>query len=287
MPHPSKSKNNISNLASFALLLCALALLPSHDAKAQDALEPHYAFSNYFGSGIYSSTGNEVTVFNIPLIFEPDWEGVESLQDVRLRVPLSVGLANFSYDGITDTRPVQDASTITIGIGLEKDYWTSESLKFVPFADLGYSEELIEHDRAFTFAAGTAIFHYTRFWNEKQLIYGKVQHAGFSHRSQRSQNFSSLQIGSDFKFPERFGSGRLSSFLTMYLTSYFYMVGIDFENTNLVPLQDEWVHEVGFTWGLDNPIETSLTDIERIGLGYRFSDKSPGAIHISFNFPLD
>lgn len=270
-----------------ALLLSALVLSPFKQAIAQEALEPHYAFSNYFGSGIYSSSGNKVTVFNIPLLFEPDWDEIDRLEDVRLRVPLSIGLANFSYDEIADTRPVQDAATITIGVGLEKDYWGSKSLKFVPFADLGVAEELINHDRAFTYVIGSAMFQYLNFWNEEQLLYGKIQHAGFTHRNQRSQNFSSFQIGSDFKFPKHFGSGKLSTFLTMYLTSYFYMVGIDFENTDLVPLQDEWVHEVGFTWGLDKPIETSVTDIQRIGLGYRFSDKSPGAVHITFNFPLD
>jgi hypothetical protein len=280
-------RTNLLSFAFLALVSSVLILFPFKQAKAEEALEPHYAFSNYFGSGIYSSSGNDVMVFNIPLLFEPDWGDIDSLEDVRLRVPLSVGLANFSYDDIGDTRPVQDASTITIGVGLEKDYWSSKSLKFVPFADLGFAEELINHDRAFTFVVGTAIFHYTRFWNEKQLIYGKIQHAGFSHRNQRSQNFSSLQIGSDFKFPERFGSGRLSTFLTMYLTSYFYMVGIEFEETNITPLQDEWVHEAGFTWGLDKPIETSVADIKRIGFGYRFSEKSPGALHISFNFPLD
>lgn len=256
-------------------------------ANAQEQLAPHFAFSTYFGSGIYSSSGNDVTVFNIPLIFDPDWHEVESLEEVRLRVPVSLGLANFSYDEIEETRPLEDASTITIAVGLEKDYWNNKKLKFVPFFDVGYSEDLSTHNRAMTFAIGTSIFRYTRFWGEQQLIYGKVQHAGFSRKESRSQNFSSLQIGSDFKFPERFGSGRLSTFMTMYLTSYFYMVGIEFENTNITPLQDEWVHEAGFTWGLDKPIETSVADIERIGLGYRFSDRTPGAVHITFNFPLD
>lgn len=268
-----------------AVMLASFA--PLNGAKAQEQLAPHFAFSTYFGSGIYSSSGNDVTVFNIPMVFDPDWHDIRPLKDVRLRVPLSVGLANFAYDEIEETRPLQDASTVTVALGLEKDYWNNKKLKLVPFIDFGVSEDLANHNRAMTFAVGTSIFRYTRFWGEKQLIYGKVQHAGFWRKESRSQNFSSLQIGSDFKFPERFGSGRLSSFLTMYLTSYFYMVGIEFEETNITPLQDEWVHEAGFTWGLDKPIKTSITDVQRIGLGYRFSDKSPGAVHITFNFPLD
>ncbi|KZY72627.1 hypothetical protein A3750_09775 [Oleiphilus sp. HI0079] len=261
--------------------------VPVNNAKAEEQLAPHFAFSTYFGSGIYSSSGNDVTVFNIPLVFDPDWDDIDYLEDVHLRIPISVGLANFAYDEIEETRPLEDASTITVALGLEKDYWDSKKLKLVPFFDIGYSEDLSTHNRAMTFAVGTSIFRYTRFWGEQQLIYGKIQHAGFSRKESRSQNFSSLQIGSDFKFPERFGSGRLSTFMTMYLTSYFYMVGIEFEETNITPLQDEWVHEAGFTWGLDDPIETSVANVERIGLGYRFSEKSPGAVHITFNFPLD
>ena len=125
-------------------------------------------------------------------------------------------------------------------------------------------------------------------WGEPQTLFAKVQHAGFSRiKNKNDQNFSSIQLGGDFKLPSRIPLGRYTSFISSYLTSYFFIVGIDFEETRTSTLQDEWIHEVGITWGLDKPIETAVINIERLGLGYRFSEKGNHLLHLTFNFPLD
>ena len=264
------------------LLLCSFA------ARAQDVFEPHFAFSNYYGSGIYQTKGSDITIFNVPMVFEPDWgEELKHLQDVRLRIPASFGLSNFKYDQAGDTRLDQDAATISLGLGLEKDYWDSEHLKFVPFADVGYAEDLSSHSGALIFALGSSVFRYVDVFDEQQILFGKIQYAGFSTNSSVSENFSSVQLGFDFKYPERFTVGPLSTYLSFYATSYYFAVGFDFEENQTLVLQDELVHEIGFTWGLDEPIETAVADIERIGLGYRFSTFGEGVAHIAFNFPLD
>lgn len=255
---------------------------------AEDDLEPHFAFSTYFGSGIYNSTGRDVTIFNVPLAFSPDWEGFKSLENARIRVPLSLGFSNFDYERIKDTQLDQDAATISIGVGLEKNYWNSPKQKLVPFFDVGYSEDLYENKGAITYALGTSLFRYKMIWGEPQTLFAKVQHAGFSRiKNKNDQNFSSIQLGGDFKLPSRIPLGRYTSFISSYLTSYFFIVGIDFEETRTSTLQDEWIHEVGITWGLDKPIETAVINIERLGLGYRFSEKGNHLLHLTFNFPLD
>ncbi|WP_197472634.1 hypothetical protein, partial [Oleiphilus sp. HI0067] len=146
---------------------------------------------------------------------------------------------------------------------------------------------LRSHNGATTYAIGSSIFRYTDIWGEQQILFAKVQHAGFSSRDAASENFSSFQIGADLKFPERLMLGPLSSFFSFYVTSYYFAVGFDLQENEALVLQDEYVHELGFTWGLDKAIETSVGDIERIGFGYRFADAEDGVFHLAFNFPLD
>ncbi|KZX84993.1 hypothetical protein A3715_04075 [Oleiphilus sp. HI0009] len=262
-------------------------LIFSSQLRAQEVFEPHFAFSNYYGSGIYQTADNDVTILNLMPRFEDDRKILPSLGDFRWRVPVSLGLSNFDYERVGNTDLEQDASTMSIGLGIEKDYWDSEALKFVPFADVGYARDLRSHNGATTYAIGSSIFRYTDIWGEQQILFAKVQHAGFSSRDAASENFSSFQIGADLKFPERLMLGPLSSFFSFYVTSYYFAVGFDLQENEALVLQDEYVHELGFTWGLDKAIETSVGDIERIGFGYRFADAEDGVFHLAFNFPLD
>ena len=158
----------------------------------------------------------------------------------------------------------------------------------MPFFDIGYAADLYDNATAITYAIGTRAYRYKMIWGEPQTLFAKVQHAGFSRlKNKTDQDFSSLQIGGDFKLPSRIPLGRYTSYISAYATSYFFIVGIDFEETRTSTLQDEWVHELGLTWGLDKPIETAFVDIERLGLGYRFSEKGNHLVHLTFNFPLD
>lgn len=272
-------------LFAIALLSCQLH---APFCLAEEQLQPHFSFSSYFGSGLYNHSGTDVTVFNIPLVFSPDWEGIKRLQNVRLRTPVSIGFTNFDYKNVGETQLDHDTATLSLAVGLEKDYWDSKRLKFVPFIDVGYAEDFSSNKGAFLYAFGTSIFRYTKFWNAPQILYGKIQHAGYAPLGRDNpENYTSFQLGADVKVADKIPLGRLSSFVSIYGSAYYYLVGLNLEQADLDAIHDQWVYELGFTWGLDKAIETAVSDIERIGLGYRFSHKNNGLWHITFNFPLD
>jgi len=274
-----------SLMAGFAVFI---GMLASGQLWAEDKFEPHFAFSSYFGSGLYNTTGRSVTIFNVPLLFEPDWHERKSMDKVRLRIPISIGLSDFNYEKIQDTDVQQDAATLSVAVGLEKDIWEGEQFKLVPFVDIGFAEDLSNGNGAAFFAIGSSFFQYFVLWERQQIAYAKVQHAGFSQTENGfTQHFDSLQIGTDLRLPYDFFENDYASYLSIYASSYLYTIDLDFSRNSVRTKQDSLSHEIGFTWGFDTPIDTGITDLERIGLGYRFSAKDDSVLRISFNFPLD
>lgn len=281
-------KKRRQSLVKNILALNVLVVCISGAASASEKFEPHFAFSSYFGSGLYNTTGRDVTIFNIPLVFDPDWNDSAAMDQVRLRIPISIGLSDFDYEHIQETDVQNDTATASVAIGLEKDVWQSDQLKLVPFVDIGFAEDLSNQSGALFYAFGSSLFQYFELWERQQIGFAKIQHAGFSHTSVGfAQHFDSLQIGADFRLPYNFFENDYASYLSFYAASYFYMVDLDISRHHVSAVNHSLSHELGFTWGLDTPVDMSLTDLERIGLGYRFSAKHNGYVHISFNFPLD
>jgi hypothetical protein len=262
-----------------------LVLTHSFKVFGAEPLTPHFAFSNYFGSGLYNASGSDVTVFNIPTSLPLDksgWEGT------RLRLPTSIGLTNFDIDNVGDTRPVQDAATITQAVGLEKHHWDNKNLRLVPFFDLGYSKDLRSSDHAFIYALGISAYRDFSLYERRHTFFSRVQTAGFTtRRDSVNDTFSSLQFGFDLKLPPRIFIGERQMFFSVYGSSYLFLSGVEIVNGVDQVFEDDVAHEVGFTWGLRRAITTALFDIQRLGLGYRFSKSSPGILHLTFNFPMD
>jgi hypothetical protein len=267
----------------FGFLASVLGTSPL--VSAADPLTPHFAFSNYFGSGLYSASGNDVTIFNIPTALplnKPGWEGT------NLRLPTSIGLSNFDIDKVGYTRPIQDAATITQAVGLEKHHWDNENLRLVPFFDVGYSKDLRSSDHAFIYALGLSGYRNFKLYERNHTFFSRIQTAGFTTRRDNVHDtFSSLQFGFDLKLPPRIFIGERQMFFSVYGSSYLFLAGVEFVNGADQVFEDDVAHELGFTWGLRRPITTALIDIQRIGFGYRFSKSSPGILHLTFNFPMD
>lgn len=257
----------------------------ANNSLRDEAYTPHYAFSNYFGAGLYSSTGQNITVFNMPFYYEPEQEGKNKF---RYRLPVSIGYYNFELQNIDDIKPIKDAATLTLTLGIEFDHWVNDNLKLVPFLDIGYTENFSGNDRAVIYASALTGYNYFEAWGEDHTWIARLQRAGYrTDEASITDGFSSFEIGVDLKWKTRAYWFNREIFFTNYLAAYWYMLDIAFDPTSINPTEETHAQELGMTMGFNKPLDFSLFTLDRIGFGYRYSNKGPDILHITLDFPLD
>ena len=268
-------------LAVFAFLTVKVQAAQTDPATT---ITPHYAFSNYFGAGLYSSSGQELTVINLPLTYEPEQKGAYKY---RFRFPVSVGFYNFGFDDISDIELPDSVSTLTLTAGIEFDHWVNAQLKLVPFLDMGISENLDQNERAFIYASGITGEFYFDGWGEKHVWLSRFQRAGYNADTPGiADGFASLETGVDLIMPWRFSLSGRPMFMSAYAINYWYFIHLDFSSETLDPRSETGAQELGMTLGFDKPLDMFFFDLERVGLGVRYSNKLH-VMRLLFNFPLD
>lgn len=261
-----------------------LCLMPAK-AFSSEIYTPHYAFSNYFGSGLYSSTGQNITVFNMPFDYEPDQEEKNRF---RIRLPVSLGFYDFDLDNIDDVKPFKDAATITLTLGIEFDHWVNPQLKLVPFLDIGFNENFSGKDRAAIYASGIGAYNYFSAWDRDHTWLIRVQRAGYrTQNSAISDGFSSLELGIDLTLPWQTTWFNHEVYLSQYAVAYWYALDIAFDPTSNNPANETNAQELGLTLGFKKALDFKIFSLDRVGLGYRYSTKSPDILRLTINFPLD
>ena len=250
-----------------------------------ETFTPHYAFSNYFGAGLYSSTGQDITIFNMPFTYEPEQE---ERNKYRIRLPVSLGFYNFDLEKIDDFEPIEDAATLTLTAGIEFDHWVTDKVKLVPFIDLGASANFSDNDYAFIYGSGITSYTYFQAWEEEHIWIARLQRAGYrTNQGNLSDGFSSFELGVDLKWSIRGHLLNRETFFTTYMKAYWYLIDIAFDPSTVEPSAETNAQELGVTMGFTKPLDFSLFTLDRIGLGFRYSHSGPNIIHMSFDFPLD
>jgi hypothetical protein len=246
---------------------------------------PHYAFSNYFGSGLYQSTGQDITVFNLPFEYEPEQQGRNRY---RIRLPVSIGFYDFELEDIDFGTFTDDSATLTLTLGIEFDHWVNDDLKLVPFIDIGLTENFSNDETAAIYASGLSAYYYFNAFGEDHLWLTRLQRAGFKTLDTGiSDGFFSFESGIDIKMPFRFTMQERSYFVSSYLAAYWYSIGLAFDPQNTNAEVETNAQEFGFTLGTETPFDMVFFDLERIGIGYRYSKSGPDIIRLSFNMPLE
>lgn len=241
---------------------------------------PHYLFSTYFGSGLYNSTGKGISVFNIPITYEPEQD---SKHKYRWRLPLSLGLYNFTINNAENIR-FDDAATLSSTVGLEYDYWLNEKSMLQPFFDIGFSYNFGNYDKALITAAGLSYYHHYQLGDIPQLFLMRYQYAHYNtYQEHLSDSFSSLEVGTDFRFNKTQGQ---QWFIGAYALLSWYMLDIAYNPDTLDPKQETSAQEIGLTLGTDKPFSIIGFELKRINLGFRYSYHGQNIIRLSFNNPL-
>jgi hypothetical protein len=247
------------------------------DVYAQDRSEAeliNFAFSNYLGTGFYSSGGGEVFILKIPLYStlkpmtdsEPGWV---------VNYPVTLGTANIEEIIGGEFPDLDDVGTVSLVPGIEYLYPISPDWQLIPFFDLGIARDVVNDNSVGILGAG--VISYVNFdFGERWLTLGNrflyaVQES-FDHGNH--SNFSVIETGLDYNIPTSLTLGGSVVSVSFYYINYYYLedlVLVDFLDARIF-LENK--NEVGVTVSLPKYLGLAehflLPDNPRIGLGVQF-----------------
>ncbi|MDJ0905426.1 MAG: hypothetical protein QNI96_05360 [Woeseiaceae bacterium] len=259
--------------------LC-LACVP---ARAQELFEPsiHWAYASYFGTGWYKLNDRQSA-----FIFKtaPRWtigesgfddDGGRSIQ-YTLRLPLTIGLSQLSFDDIPGSVDPGNLATLSAGISFDADVPVTERFSVRPNVEVGYGGVIGEDDRAWSYRAsmrGRFAFEPERF--DWALIFdgGFV---GYDASGPGRDRFSFASIAAEFTHPVQwFRSSGGQSLFHWHIkhASFPDRVRVEKGPGEFDVLRDYW--EAGAAIGRrDEPIRLWFLRFDRLGLAYSASSSS-------------
>lgn len=272
--------------AVIVLLLFPALLAEAQVSSSKKDREPaNYAFANYLGTGIYSTSGQDVTIINLPMTYQPKKQG-ELIY--RFRLPVSLGFYDFDFDTDEVGENVPDSvDTFTFVPGVEVDVPINDQLTLVPYIDLGWSRNFTTNENVIIYSIGLSSIYDFRALGEKHLWVNRLIWAGYETQSSDvTDSFASIQTGLDWRTPWRWGKRGSGSFTTVYGITHWYFSEVDFrrpdqESDDSVTMS----YELGFSFGFDKGLDFSLFTLDRVALGYRWSDDLK-IWRITFNLPI-
>ena len=272
----------VRSIQFFLIIVSTAFWVCSADASDDDNDPANYAFSNYIGNGIYSAANQNVAVFNIPFEYTPT-QSTEIPYTIRL--PVSLGFYDFDYDQIGSGDLPSNMATVSFVPGLEWNVPINEQLRFIPYFDLGWGTNTTTGNDVIIYSSGVSSIY--QFGGDRHHLWvNRIFYAGYKGiSSDIKDGFASIQSGVDWRVPWDFTIMGRASFISSYLLGQWYFNSLEFIQPAAQTVTAHNAFEVGMTLGLVKPIDFSLFDLDRVGLGYRYSNKVK-VWRLTFNMPL-
>jgi hypothetical protein len=269
-----------------------MALLLAHTLSGQaqtstsnnDKDPANYAFANYLGTGIYSTSSQDVTIINVSMTYQPKKQGKYIY---RFRLPVSLGFYDFDFneDEIDENVP-DGVDTFTFVPGIEVDFPISDQLTLVPYIDLGWSKNFENNNDVLIYSTGLSSIYAFKAFGEDHLWINRLIWAGYRTEDSVTDSFASLQTGLDWTTPLRWGTRGSGTFTSVYGLSHWYFKEVDFRRPDDASDDSLTIsYELGLSFGFDRGLDFSLFTLNRVALGYRWSDDLK-LWRLSFNLPI-
>jgi len=256
----------------FLVLVCSYVILVS-DVYGEDRSQAeltNFAFSNYLGSGFYSSSGNDVFILKIPLSTTLR-EMTESEPGWVVNYPFTVGTANID-DFLEGRFPeLDDVGTISLVPGIEYLYPALPNWQLIPFFDLGIARDIVNDTSVGILGAG--IKSYVKFdYGGNWLTLGNrflyAVQEGFDGGNH--SNFAVFETGLDYNIPTDYSIYGSVVNVGFYYINYYYLKDLVLVDLLEARIYLENKNEVGVTFSL--PDHPWLSSDPRIGFGVQFVD---------------
>lgn len=274
-----------ANVFVFFIIVVAVVQSLGREVAADDInSEPaNYAFSNYLGSGLYRTSGQEATVFNMPFSYEFN---NQTETQFRLRLPVSVGFFDFDVSGLPEGVVPESIDTISFVPGVEFDYPISKDITVTPYFDLGGARNLSTGTNTAIYSSGISLYYPLDGGEYKPLWVNRMYYAGhYTDETEQREEYAAFQTGIDIGLPHQFDIAGVSIQPTVFATTYWYFVALEFDSPSGKDVSVSNSYEVGVTLKSNKYLGYSFLSLDRLGIGYRFGDNFY-AWHLLFDLPI-
>lgn len=230
----------------------------------------NFAFSNYLGSGFYTTSGQNVFVLQIPLDYtikqktatEAGW---------LLKLPITIGFYNFDKD-ITQNAPgITDIGTLTFLPGIEYQRPITPDWSVTPFADYGFAQDLSSTENILVIGAGVKSYYDFHMRNNILTLGNRFLYArAGSKRSNTSADYALIETGLNYRVASGFSFNDKPFYTNFYYINFYYPNTLVFLEETKNPIRVGIENEVGIT--LSNLPDFLFFDNPQIGLGVRFGN---------------
>ncbi len=259
--------------------------------KAEELEPVHYAYSNYLGSGIYHTTGQDVTLLNLPFLVELGQEGNTSYS---LRFPVSVGFFDFEFEDIPGLDFPDSVGTLTFTPGIQFNYQYTDSLMIESYLDLGYARNLTTDRNVLVYSGGISSLYSFDLGKYDSIWASRVYYAGYDgHNYDADDLYAAVQLGIDIGLPRKYRIFGYRYQPRLFATAFWYFSEVNFNSPrrgtqnlaeqNEVTLSNSF--EFGATMKFDQIFGYSWAGVDTIGISYRFSEHI-NAVRFLFSFPI-
>ena len=256
----------------------------------KDVIAPvHYAYSNYLGSGIYRTAGQNVTLINLPFSYEI---GKTDKTTYGLRLPMSFGFVNFDLGDIPNLDFPSIVGTFTFTPGMEFSYQATQKLVIKTYLDYGFANNLTTNKSVNVHSAGVSSFYYFPIKKYDAIWVNHLYYASYNGND-TSDNYAAIETGLDIGLPVNYQLLGYRYQPRVFVTSFWYFDEVNFikplvssnskSESGTVNLSNSF--ELGMTLKFEQIIGFSWAGIERLGLSYRYS-KELSAFRLIFSFPI-
>ena len=273
------------------LLIILINTLISLKGEAKEIEPVHYAYSNYLGSGIYRTTGQDVTLLNLPFSVELGQEGQTSYS---LRLPVSLGFFDFNFDDIPELELPDKVGTFTFTPGIQFNYQYTDNLVLESYLDLGYSRNITTDKNVLVYSGGISSLYSFNIDDFDSIWANRIYYAGYDgHNYEAEDLYAAIQIGIDAGLPLKYQIFGYSFQPRLFATAFWYFTEVDFNqprvnSQNIVEKNEVTLSnslEFGVTMKFDKTIGYSWAGLNRLGISYRFSENI-NVVRVLFSFPI-
>jgi hypothetical protein len=264
-------------------------------AQTDDVPPIPWAYSAFFGTGVYEVSGGEETY---AIRFAPGWRLREASLDehgnreigIKLKFPVSLSLQELDPAAIGATLAFDNVSTITLVPGVEIDVPLGPRWSLKPFAYVGWGTDTDLDASAWIYWTG--IKSRIRFPADKLdwALVSSLTYAGYSDNN--GEHSAVLPLLTAVELDRPLESKRIQG-ETVHLhwhlgyTEYLNEVELFRSNLREIDVENEWELGMAFSKGAE-PLRLWRLRWDRVGISYRFSsDREFRGIGLFFSSLFD
>ena len=243
----------------------------------------HYSFANLLGTGIYSLDDRTLAVFRIPI----SWTFREATREkfgIKLLVPTAIGFTDF--DPLNNLIPTDDQfATLSVVPGIEFEYLVGKHWRVKPSVNLGFGTDLSSSEWSVIYGGGVSALRPLKASYPEMHVGTAVVLSGYESNKSEGDFLTRWAAGLDAKFPTQWKVADRNVFFGGHVIGYYYMNRVKFQTIVDEPIKLRAELEFGIFMGVRPAPKIFGITIDRLGIGYRFSEVSDAVIFFA-GFPF-